>query len=155
MRLRQLIVAASLLTLAVGCGGKDGFIYGKILDARTGDTVNAASIRLGDADVATNEQGFFTIGEVKPDEPLLLSVTADGYARSVKPIVARSGKATYIEVSMLPFVGSAAFDAAAGGSVSAEGAQVTFPAGALNASGTVTANLAVLDASSTEQLRAT
>jgi hypothetical protein len=125
----------------------DGSVVGQVYDARTNAFVRDATVKLGSVLAHTNEQGYFTLGNVAAGTRVLLDVTAESYARGTKVVEVTGGTSTYVRINLLRFDAEQTFDVAAGGTVAARGATITFPASAFTATGSVTARLAVLDPS--------
>lgn len=153
MKARWAIVTVLLL----GCGkqDKETLIFGQVVDASSGAGLPGATVGVGDNAVTANEAGFFTLSGVPGGERVLVSASTDGYAQGTKAVQLSGGSSTFVKVSLLPFVGTASFDAGSGGTVAGSGASVTFGANAFaGASGQVTAHLAWLDPSDPAALAA-
>ena len=131
-----------------------GSVFGKVLDSSTTAPVSGAKVILGDQSVTTNEQGFFQLANVPADERSLIRAQADGYARGVKVVTARSGTSTFVRILLLAYAAQAQIDPAQGGSVHGQGATATLPPGAIVGAGTLVAGLAVIDPARPEQLSA-
>jgi hypothetical protein len=149
-----------VLAALAGCGGggdQTVVVYGRLVDALTGAApmvgAEPGRVSIGGRAVETNESGFF-IFELPAGGQVLLEARVPGYAETVRPVDLPAEGSLFVRLSLLRFGGSVTFDAAAGGQVSAGGASVTFGPGALDASGSVSASLAYLDASDPTQLAA-
>jgi hypothetical protein len=123
-----------------------GVIMGKVSDATDSSPIGSAAITYSGTTVNTNEQGFFSISDAVAETVLSLNVTADGYASTVKNVTVRTGLSTYFTVNMLKVTTQASIDVASGGSITGDGATVTFQPNSINASGTVSASLTTLKA---------
>jgi hypothetical protein len=121
-----------------------GVVMGKIVDARTQTAVGNAKVALGQTKVATNEQGFFSVSNVPAEIDSVLDIRAEGYANNKRTVIARTGASTHLDVRLLPFAAQASFSADSGGTVEGDGAKASFGVGAIDAGGTVKANLYVL-----------
>ena len=130
-----------------------GLLNGRV-EGAAGEPVARARVAIGAKATTTNEQGYFTLDDLTPNQPLLLEVAAEAYARSSRNVIVPAGRTTFVRVPLLPFVASVSFDVSEGGTVEGAGAMVAFPPGAIEGAGLVTARLAVLDASDPEALRA-
>ncbi|MFH1812171.1 MAG: hypothetical protein ABIJ09_25770, partial [Pseudomonadota bacterium] len=123
-------------------------LIGQVVDALYGSSIDGARVQVGAQTYDANEQGYFTISDVTPDQRVTLLASAPDYARGGVKVIPRRGEATFVRIALLAFSASDSFDAATGGTVTSGSASVTFPAGALAATGPVTVSLAVLDPSS-------
>lgn len=155
------VVLATAVALALGASGcvsdhgsptvpatpRGSSLLGQAVDALDGTGVAGAVVHVGGRTYSANEQGYFTISDVVADARMTLLVSAPDYARGGVNVIPRRGAATFVRVPLLAFDATTSFDAATGGTVTSGSASVTFPAGALAASGTVTVSLAVLDPS--------
>lgn len=139
-------VVLGLGVALAGCGGcgPQVLVYGRLIDS-TGQTPRAAGkVTVAGTSVDTNESGFFSL-TVPSDVPLNLVAKVKGYAPTQKSLTAPAQASTFVQVTLLKWDSESTFDAATGGSVSSGSTSITFPANALNASGTVTAHLAYLN----------
>jgi hypothetical protein len=142
-----------------GCASTDqqAIIYGQLVDALTGGVPTAGGqagvVSIGDQSMETNESGFFLFKVARGGE-VLIRTEIPGYASTVRPVTAPDKGSLFVSISLLPFGASTSFDAATGGTVNLDGATVTFGPNALDATGTVTASLALLDPSNPAQLEA-
>jgi len=139
-----------------------GWVYGRVMDARTGRPVEFSGIPSGQytlssgSHTASTEGGFFFIQLPPGKEHLLLIESAThAFPRTSHRVKAQAGVFTFVELWVLPFEALAIFDASTGGRIETmDGAEVVFPADALDATGQVTAQLAWLNAADPNHLSA-
>ncbi len=182
-RLLSLLVVSGLLgmTLAsTGCQGADStdpleqiepapideptctsVLLGQVSDAATGDDIANVDITVYGRSFVTNEQGFFSIGELCAGERVTVSADREGFTRT-QGIFSPAGTATsYIALSMLPVETIGAIEAEVGGRVTApSGAIVDLPAGGIvdadghSVTGVIDVELTYLDPSNIAALEA-
>jgi len=131
---------------------KEGVVFGRLKNAK-GGVVGNAQISVGSTTLSTNESGFFFL-ELEAGQEHLLQVKANGFARTSQRVQAQVGVSSFVEISLLPFGKTQTLNATAGGEIETDGTKVSFPAGALDAAGNVTAHLAQLNADERAQLAA-
>jgi len=131
---------------------QNGVVFGRLKNAK-GGVVSNAQISVGSTTLSTNESGFFSV-ELAAGQEHLLQVKADGFARTSQRVQPQVGISSFVEISLLPFGATKPLNAVAGGSIDTAGTKVSFPAGALDATGEVTAHLAQLNADERAQLAA-
>ncbi len=104
--------------------------------------------------IKNDEQGFFSLSDVVAETTVSLNIKADGYASTVKNVTARSGLSTHITVNMLGVAAETSFDVTSGGTLTGEGATVNFKPDSIDATGTVSASLSVLNPEDQRELAA-
>jgi hypothetical protein len=136
----------------------EAWVYGRLMDARTGGALVPSSlVRVSAGEhTASMEGGLFFIKLPADQEHLLVVEAPEGeYPRTSHRVKAQAGVSTFVELWMLSFEAAKEFDAEAGGEIETpDGAKVVFPAGSLNATGEVTARLAWLNAANKYHLAA-
>ncbi len=125
--------------------GGEGIVMGKIVDAKSQSGVGGAKIALAGRTVSTNEQGFFSVANVPAEIDSVLDIRAEGYAKNKRTVTARTGVSTHLDVTLLPHTAQSRIVVDSGGTVSGDGAKADFGSGVLDASGSVTVSLSVLD----------
>ncbi|MBX3623352.1 MAG: carboxypeptidase regulatory-like domain-containing protein, partial [Rhizobacter sp.] len=110
-----------------------GSVSGRIQSASDGLPVAGATVTLGTTTLTTGADGTFNFPDLTQVDRILVTVTAPGYAPSVRIASVTGGRVTSVPVQLVPVGASASIDAAVGGTVTVPGstAQVTFPAGAI------------------------
>jgi hypothetical protein len=126
-------------TVTVTAPVATGSITGKVVDTRTGAQIEGASVRVGSANTTTNAEGNFTLSGVPVGERALLEVGKAGYETNQRIVPVARDAESFASVVLLPVGASQTLDPAAGGDVGIAGspAQVSFPAGAIDATGSV------------------
>ena len=164
---QQLSIAAVLALPMLGCGGGGGgggvvltgaVITGHVEVLNRGETgVGGITVRLGDSTAVTNEQGWYLFDDVAPSERVVVSASGEGYVGSIEALAVVEGAAYHVDLVLVPVGGTATVDAAAGGTLSAAGVELTIPPNAFvdsagaPARGAVTLAVATLDPGSGDQ----
>jgi Carboxypeptidase regulatory-like domain len=161
MLTRILSMSAVLVALLSACGGggggdpatgpgtnpivnppansTTGAVQGRVLDASTGSGIAGAQVKAGTLTVATDAQGNYALPGVTPGQRVTVQATANNYAEGLSVAAVTLGQTSTMVTKLTPLGTAAVIDNATGGVVSVPGssAQVTLPAGAFGASGTV------------------
>lgn len=126
-------------TVTVTAPVATGSITGKVVDTKTGAQIEGASVRVGSAATTTNAEGDFTLAGVPVAERALLEVGKAGYETNQRIVPVARDAESFASVVLLPVGASKTLDPAAGGDVGIDGspALVSFPAGAIDGSGSV------------------
>ena len=126
-------------TVTVTAPVATGSISGKVVDTKTGAQIEGASVRVGSASTTTNGEGDFTLAGVPVGERALLQVSKANYETNQRIVPVARDAESFASVVLLPVGASQTLDPAAGGDVGIPGspAQVSFPAGAIDATSTV------------------
>ena len=101
-----------------GGGGTDpgtGSVSG-VVSGVSGWPFSGATVTVGDASAATNEQGYFVLSGV-PEGETLVAVTADGYLPTFRVVEVVEGGDTHLDDLVLALWEVATLDAATGGQV--------------------------------------
>ena len=115
-----------------GLGGaaSSGVVSGKVVS--TGNFgVAGVEVRIGTSVAYTNSKGEFYMAQAPAGKRVLVTFRSSSHAMTQKIVAVGSGRATYVEASMLPYGTQQNLNASAGGTVSVAGATVVFPANAL------------------------
>lgn len=138
-----------LAAVLSACGGNDeqsgtpipqvntqvepGSVAGRVQSAGTGQAVAGATVTLNGTAVTTGADGTFSFADLTQVDRLSLTITAPGYAPTLRFTAVTGGSVTTVPVQLVPVAATVSLDAAAGGTVTVPGstAQVTFPAGAI------------------------
>ena len=126
-------------TVTVTAPVATGSITGKVVDTTTGAQIDGATVRSGSASTTTNAEGNFTLPGVPVGERALLEVSKPDYETNHRIVPVTQDAESFASVVLLPVGASKTFDPAAGGDVGIAGssAQVSFPANAIDATGSV------------------
>lgn len=137
-------------TVTVTAPVATGSITGKVVDTKTGALINGATVRVGSANTTTNAEGNFTLADVPVGERALLEVSKQDYETNQRIVPVTEDAESFASVVLLPVGASKTLDPAAGGDVGIAGspAQVSFPANAIDASGTVRVTITDVNPSS-------
>jgi hypothetical protein len=148
------LAALALVAILAACGGDDGddtgqpptapgqpapqpsqpgHIAGRVLSAGDGQPVAGATVTVGGSAVTTGADGSFTFTDLTQVDRLAVTITAPGYAPTVRITSVTGSTTTTVPTQLLPLAATVSLDAAAGGTVTVPGstAQVVFPAGAV------------------------
>lgn len=139
--------ALALAAVIAACGGNDeqtgtpitapvvqpGSIGGRVLSASDGQPVAGATVVVDGVTVTTGADGAFAFAGLTQVDRLLVTITAPGYASTVRVTAVTGGLTTTVPAQLMPLAATVSLDAAAGGTTTVPGstAQVTFPAGAV------------------------
>ncbi|MBE0646052.1 MAG: hypothetical protein IH600_18365 [Bacteroidetes bacterium] len=106
-----------------------GNLFGKV--TTTGNAaVMGIEVTVGTSVAYTNSKGEFYFQQIPAEKRLLVTFRHTSYATTQKIVVVDRGRTTFVEASVLPATVQN-LNAAAGGTVTFNGAKVTFPANAL------------------------
>jgi Carboxypeptidase regulatory-like domain len=149
--------SAVLVALLTACGGggsggsdpnpnpnppvnnTTGAVQGRVLDASSGSGIAGAVVKAGTATFTTDAQGRYTLSSIAPGQRVTVQSTANNYAEGLSVTEVSTGQTSTVVTKLLPLGTAAVINNATGGVVNVPGssAQVTLPAGAFGASGTV------------------
>ena len=146
-RLPSFAALALSAVLVVACGGNDeqsgqtitppgvhpGSISGRVLSASDGQPVAGANVAVGGATATTGADGAISFADLTQVDRLPVSITAPGYAPTVRITSVTGNIVTTVPTQLLPVAATVSLDAAVGGTATVPGstAQVSFPAGAV------------------------
>ncbi len=161
MRTRMIPLSLILAALLAACGGggggggdpatgpgpivtppvnsTTGAVQGRVLDASTGRGIAGAQVKAGTVTVASDAQGNYTLPAVAQGQRVTVQATANNYAEGLSVAAVTTGQTATMVTKLIPLGAAGVIDNATGGVVTVPGssAQVTLPAGAFGASGTV------------------
>lgn len=78
-------------------------ITGKIIDSQTKESIPFATIRVGETDLISNQDGYFTLSEENTNESTLLSVSFIGYASQSISVSQLKSNSNIIELSLVTY----------------------------------------------------
>jgi len=103
----------------------------------------------------TEGELFFIQLPLGKEHLLLIESSTNEFPRTSHRVKAQAGVFTFVELWVLPFESFVSFDVSTGGTITTwDGAEVVFPADSINTTGTVTAQLAWLNAADPNHLAA-
>src|SRR4030042_1318664 len=116
-----------------------GIVVGTV-KTTSGSGLGGVTVTAGAKTAVTNDQGWFSIGDLSAAERLQLTFTLTGYATTQKIVKIIVGESSYIDAVMVQVGANQPVIGSAGGTVSTNGgAQVTFPPNSFSGDGTATA----------------
>lgn len=100
--MRKIILAFSLLLSSQFAAAQNGTITGVVTDSKTGETIIGANVSIQGTQVgdATNLEGEFTIGNVKPGSYTLVVSFVTYKTHTVPNVVVESAKITKVSIAM-------------------------------------------------------
>ncbi len=147
---RPTLAALVLAVVLAACGGSDddsgqpyvpagqqpvqpGSLGGRVLSASNGQPIAGATVVVDGVTVTTGADGAFAFADLTQVDRILVTITAAGYASTVRVTSVTGGLTTTVPAQLMPLAATVSLNAAAGGTTTVPGstAQVTFPAGAV------------------------